>query len=165
MRNAISCNIIYILLFIRTLLLSFTKSAQTIQNYQNCNDIIQKMEFENNEKCIQIILNFDNQLNCANLQSVNDKLYQIRSFASIKSRNVTNETYFQCEKFLIFSENYSIAIQILKNKTSALQFLPYSRIYFYLSENYNKRYPTKCNFRFYYRTHRYGVNSHGSFEK
>lgn len=140
---------VFISLSIRIVLLTFTHSNQILQKYHNCNasDIIDHITFADNHKCLQIILNFDSQLNCAFLQSFNSIPFQVRSFASLQSRNIIFEQYVQCETFLIFTENWETAQQLLVNymqnetttKPRPKQFFPFSYIYFHLSES--NKYP------------------------
>lgn len=111
--------------------------------FQNV-DLLQFIEFPYDHKCLQVVLNGNNEVNRV-IFGQNFILVKIMPSMTFKHRNISAEAQDYCQTFLIFAESMSEAKEIFQlAPDSKKQFFPFSKIYFYfMSENFNDSKTTK----------------------
>lgn len=130
---------IYRCIILEAILIASAYSKDLIKEHNNCNLLFSRIEFASNRKCLQIVFDPDRHMDCDIFQSVNSILYQVRAYTSMQTRDILKEPYAQCETFLVIVESYEAAMLLFHQRTSdktlrlGKHFLPYSRIYFFLS--------------------------------
>lgn len=120
------------------ILLSLHKNVMTLQTEALCDeiDITKFIEFQYDHKCLQVIVQDNSQSTCAiKLFGLNGISLKIRSFATVKNRDISSEVQDYCQTFLIFADGINDAVNIIQSdQVDRKRFFPFTKIYFHFSD-------------------------------
>lgn len=101
-------------------------------------DLSKFIEFSDNQKCLQIALNEKLESSCVSVIHRTQSLtLQMRSHKYLQFRDIDFVIGKNCQTFLIFAKSLEDLREIFNfdQSNNKLQFFPYTKIYFYISDH------------------------------
>lgn len=98
-------------------------------------DWMKLIEYPHGQKCLQIVLDGRKDVLKVFMTEMTTPVY-VRSEATMKFRNISNDNIGQCETFVIFAKNFEMVNQIFR-PNRAKQFFPFTTIYFHLDDRHS----------------------------